>query len=403
MAETMKNTGIEWIGKIPEEWEIKRFKYCVEICNGRDYKDIEVDEGGYPVLGSGGEFARASKYSYNKPSVLLGRKGTIDRPMYYDKPFWTVDTMFYTKIPEFMNPRFAYYMATLIRFDYYSTQTALPSMTQTDLGSEKLPVPKKDEQKKIADFLDKQTSKIDAIIKTNEEQLEVLKKYKKSLITQTVTKGLLKNKEKKNKGIEWEISRLKYEVEGIFDIDHYMPDSIDKGIPYVMTGDLRDLFSQIDFSSCKQISESDYKKLSKKIKTDIGDIIFARYATIGTVCFVDVEIKNLISYSCVTIKTKKNRLLGKYLYYYLKSSAFIQEIEKYINSNTQGNVGIESLGKVYLPIPPLDIQNSIIAFLDEKCTKIDSLITQKQEAIETMQKYKKSLIYEYVTGKKRIK
>jgi type I restriction enzyme S subunit len=94
----MKDSGIEWIGKIPQTWEICHFKTCATICNGSDYRDVEIDEGGYPVIGSGGEFARASSYLYDKESVLLGRKGTIDKPVYVNFPFWTTDTMFYTKI-----------------------------------------------------------------------------------------------------------------------------------------------------------------------------------------------------------------------------------------------------------------------------------------------------------------
>ena len=98
----------------PTSWTIKRFKYCAQICNGGEYSDIEVEEGGYPVIGSGGEFARASKFSYCGKSVLLGRKGTVDKPLFVDGAFWCVDTMFYTKIKDFMYEKYLYYCALLI-------------------------------------------------------------------------------------------------------------------------------------------------------------------------------------------------------------------------------------------------------------------------------------------------
>lgn len=183
----MKNSGIDWIGKIPANWDIKKLKYCCRICNGAEYADIEVSDGGYPVMGSGGEFARASKYSYDKESVLLGRKGTIDKPLYVDFPFWAVDTMFYTKINKNMYPKFLYYSATKIRFDYYVTATALPSMTQRDLGSEPLTIPPYNIQMQIADYLDKECAKIDTTINDKKEQLETIKEYKKSLIYEYVT------------------------------------------------------------------------------------------------------------------------------------------------------------------------------------------------------------------------
>ena len=167
-----------------------------------------------------------------------------------------------------------------------------------------------------------------------------------------------------------------------------------------MTGDLKTLLSKVDFHKCKKISEDDYHKLCKKIQPCVGDVIFARYATIGTVCYVDVEVECIISYSCVTVKPNKDLLNGYYLFYYLQSSAFMEDVRQYINSNTQGNVGIEALYKVKIPLSNLCEQSEIVAYLDEKTAAIDSLIQKKEQLITELEAYKKSLIYEYVTGKK---
>ena len=104
----MKESGIDWIGQIPEEWEVTKLKYALLISNGKDYKDIEVEEGGYPVIGSGGVFARARNYMYDGDVVLLGRKGTIDKPLFYSGKFWTVDTMFYSTALNGNNITFMY-------------------------------------------------------------------------------------------------------------------------------------------------------------------------------------------------------------------------------------------------------------------------------------------------------
>ena len=137
-----KDSGIEWIGEIPGDWEVKRLKYFATIKNGQDYKDVEVDNEGYPVIGSGGEFAKASTYLWDRPSVLLGRKGTINKPLYVDFPFWTVDTMYYTDVFERTSAKFLYYLATTIRFDYYQYGSAVPSMTQRDLANVCFATPK---------------------------------------------------------------------------------------------------------------------------------------------------------------------------------------------------------------------------------------------------------------------
>ena len=214
----------------------------------------------------------------------------------------------------------------------------------------------------------------------------------------------------KDSGIEWigmipegwEVIISRFVLDQIGDVDHYMPETVDIGVPYIMTGDLKQKLSCINFESCKQISCLEYEMLSKKIKPSIGDVIFARYATIGTVCYVDVEINCIISYSCVIIKPAKNRLFGMYLYYYLQSTAFFEDVNQYINSNTQGNVGIEALYKIKLSVPPIHEQTQIATYLDAKCAEFDTLIAKKQQLLAELESYKKSLIFEYVTGKKEV-
>lgn len=93
-----KESGVEWLGEVPVHWVFGPFKRMAWIKNGRDYKNIEVSDDGYPVIGSGGQFTQASEYLFEGESVLLGRKGTIDKPLYVNGKFWTVDTMFYTEI-----------------------------------------------------------------------------------------------------------------------------------------------------------------------------------------------------------------------------------------------------------------------------------------------------------------
>lgn len=183
----MKDSGVEWIGEIPEHWRICRLKNYASICNGQDYKEILDENGIYPVMGSGGAFAKANDFIYNKPSVLLGRKGTIDKPLYVDYPFWTVDTMYYTIISEKNYVKFFYYLCKTINFEYYQYGSAVPSMTQRDLNNIIFANPKLEEQKEIADYLDKKCSAIDKLISKKEKVIDKLTEYKKSLIYECVT------------------------------------------------------------------------------------------------------------------------------------------------------------------------------------------------------------------------
>lgn len=181
-----KPSGVDWIGEIPEGWEVLHFKRNLSINNGRDYKHIEVDEG-YPVIGSGGAFANASEYLYDGEALLLGRKGTIDRPLYINDKFWTVDTMFYAVPNRKTCCKYMYYQASTAPLARYSTNTALPSMTQTSLQNLLMCFPPLPEQQSIASYLDEKCSEIDANIANLEKQIEKYKELKRALISEVVT------------------------------------------------------------------------------------------------------------------------------------------------------------------------------------------------------------------------
>ena len=183
----LKDSCVEWIGQVPEHWEVKKIKTFAKINNGLDYKAVIAEEG-YPVYGSGGQFAYANTYLYDGEAVLLGRKGTIDKPLYINDKFWTVDTMFYCVCNNKVSTKFFYYCCcSIIPFQYYSTSTALPSMTQSDILNHKVTFPSLEEQYQIADYLDTQTAKIDQAIALKTAHIEKLKEYKSVLINDVVT------------------------------------------------------------------------------------------------------------------------------------------------------------------------------------------------------------------------
>lgn len=218
-----KHSGVEWLGDIPNQWKLCRLKFMAKIKNGQDYKSVEAEEG-YPVIGSGGQFTYASKFTYDRESVLLGRKGTIDKPLYINEPFWTVDTMYYTEVNRDVYPKYLYYLALTIQFGRYSTNTALPSMTQEHLGNYFFASPSGEiEKKTIGNFLDHETAKIDTLIEKQQQLIQLLKEKRQAVISHAVTKGLSTlnggpNAKLRDSGVEWlgevpehwEIIPLKY-------------------------------------------------------------------------------------------------------------------------------------------------------------------------------------------------
>lgn len=182
----LRPSGIDWIGDIPKHWEIVPFKRAMAINNGCDYKHIATEEG-YPVIGSGGQFAYASDYLYDGEALLLGRKGTIDRPIHFVGKFWTVDTMFYAVPNNKANCKCLYYQSLGFPFDYYSTATALPSMAASDLANNPIVLPPLSEQHEIADYLDKKCAEIDGLKAKLKKKREALVELRQSLISEVVT------------------------------------------------------------------------------------------------------------------------------------------------------------------------------------------------------------------------
>jgi len=181
----MKDSEIYNIGLIPKEWDVVKLQRMMKVQNG---KPCEWVENGYPVYGSGGIFGYTNDYLYLGPSVLLGRKGTIDKPNFVDKPFWTVDTSFYTIIHEDNYPKYCYYIAkSIIDYKLYVYGSAVPSMTQSILHNIYIVKPSYSEQKTIATFLDKKIEEMNQLLQMKKDKIKKLNEYKKSLIYEAVT------------------------------------------------------------------------------------------------------------------------------------------------------------------------------------------------------------------------
>ncbi len=215
-----KDSGVEWLGDIPEHWEVVKLKNIASIKNGRDHKHVYDENGKYPIYGSGGVFGRANEYLYEKTSVLLGRKGTIDKPILVTEPFWTVDTAFYTEISQQVLPTIFYYLCKQIDFGKYVYGSALPSMTQKDLKEIHFALPTIKEQLEIVNYIEERTNIIDKLISKYEKQIELLEEYKTVLISNAVT-GQIDVR-------DWKAKRMEYEDrEESFGLDIAAEDSVE--------------------------------------------------------------------------------------------------------------------------------------------------------------------------------
>jgi type I restriction enzyme S subunit len=188
------------VGVIPENWEVRKLGEILKIKHGKSQHHVVVEDGQYPILATGGEIGRANKYLFDKPSVLIGRKGTIDRPQYIETPFWTIDTLFYTEISKKCVAKYIYYLFNRIDWYSYNEASGVPSLNTSTIENINIPLPPLPEQKAIAKVL----SDIDELVASIEKLIDKKQKIKQG------TMQLLLTGKKRLPGFtgEWEVRKL---------------------------------------------------------------------------------------------------------------------------------------------------------------------------------------------------
>ena len=392
--EEYKDSGVEWIGEVPEHWEVCAFKRKITINNGKDYKDF-LDNEIYPVMGSGGCFAYCSKFMYDGEALLMGRKGTIDKPLYINGKFWVVDTMFYAVPAKDLYCKFAYYLALTFPYSLYSTSTALPSMTQTDLGNNPVAFPLFSEQQAIAAYLDEKCEEINRAIDVQKKKIDLLNELKQTIITDAITKG-----------VEWigEVPEHWKVMKASLAFNHIGSGTTpstskkeyydDEGAFWLQTGDLTDGLIE---NTSKKISKMAVRECNLKFYPPNSVVIAMYGATIGKMGLLQIQCST--NQACCVLPSNKH-VNAKYTFYFFlsaKSDLLISAI-----GGGQPNISQDVIKKQKMILPPLSEQQAIASHLDEECAKIDSQISKANRRIELLNELKQSIITEAVTGKIKV-
>ncbi|MDN3702099.1 restriction endonuclease subunit S [Vibrio artabrorum] len=179
----LKGTKMCELVEIPEDWDGKTFGEVMSIRHGKDQKAVQVVDGLYPIFGTGGKMGTTNIPLYDKPSVLIGRKGTINKPRYADNPFWTVDTLFYSEISSKADPKFIFYKFSMIDWMQYNEASGVPSLNASTIESVTASFPSKQEQTAIAIIL----SDMDSEIQTLEQRLTKTRQIKQGMMQELLT------------------------------------------------------------------------------------------------------------------------------------------------------------------------------------------------------------------------
>ena len=428
MTEKMKPSGIAWVGDIPTGWRVKKIKYYTEIVNGStpDSGDSNCWDG--PIkwitpadmentgIISEGE-RTITQYGYNSCGTTMLPKGSvvISSRAPIGKINITGDVLCTNQgckslVSETDN-RYLYYLLLagqeeLVRL---GRGTTFVELSTHDLANFGIVLPEIAERIAIADFLDAQCAKIDSVIADIEKQIETLQKYRKSLITEAVTKGLDRSAPMKDSGIEWigeipkhwNINKTRYLASLCSgatpskDVYTYW----EGNIPWVSSQEVK---SDIITDTSLHISEEAIRSCSTKLMPAGTLVMVVRsgilqhtipVALLGVPATINQDIKAFVF---------KPEMIPAYYKYYIQgeNDALLNVLIK--DKTTVESIDNNLLLSLRVMVPPIQEQKDIVNYLDERCSKIDSIISDKQAQLDVIIQHKKSLIYEYVTGKKRV-
>ena len=405
----MKDSKIEWVGEIPEHWGIKRiasfYRLRNEKVSDKDFSPLSVTKKGIlPQLetaaksddGDNRKLVRKGDFAINSRSDRRGSCGISD----YDgsvslinivlEPRSVVSNAYYNWL--FHTEQFAdefYKWGNGIVDDLWTTRWQ-------NMKRISIPVPPLFEQKAIAGFLDEKCKEVDALIGEIGEEIETLEQYKRSVITEAVTKGLDPSAPMKESGIDWldEIPML-WETKRIAAFYQLRNEKVsDKDFP-PLSVTKQGVLPQLE--TVAKTDDGDNRKLVRK-----GDFAINSRSDRRGSCGIS-NYDGSVSLINIVLKPR-DKANNKYYNWLFHTEQFADEFYKWGNGIVDDlwTTRWQNMKKIIIPVPPMEEQQQIADYLDKKCNEIEEIITDKQSQIETLEAYKKSLIYEYVTGKKGV-
>ena len=417
----MKDSGIEWIGEIPEGWEVTKLKYLstfpIEKNAHTDspyigLENIESWTGKY--VSSDSQYDKSQALAFFENNILFGKLRPYLAKVFCASNDGCCSSEFcILNFSSSVNIRYFWNLLISPTFIDHVTKstygTKMPRANTDFIKNICVPVPPRIEQDRIALYLDATSAKIDSLISETRSSIEEYKKLKQAVITQAVTKGVRGEREMKDSGVEWigeipkewSTPKIKRLHNGLTDGTHGTFNRIDSGHILLSSKNVREFGIQLGENE-SFISEADYNLITANGFPQKDDVLLCCIgASIGRCTLYEFEEAMAFQRSVIFIRCN-SLILPRMMMYDLRSSNTLLQEQLLVNQSAQAGLYQGLVSEIFISLPPISEQKEIIAYLDAKCAEIDRLITKKEQLVKELESYKKSLIYEVVTGKREV-
>ncbi len=420
-----KDSGVEWIGEIPNHWTTCSLSKLFSIKAGgdvdlRNFSEDQSDEYLYPIYTNANDAKSVYGYSkvanYKANSITVSGRGEVGFAVYRNHAFDAIIRLLVLSPQKKCEPKFfAYFINEVINFRVESS--AIGQLSTLQISPYKIVLPSLSEQKSVVDYLDNETSKIDSLIEKQLQLIQLLKEKRQAVISHAVTKGLNPNVPMKDSGVEWlgsvpehwNITTVRNLIRSgklvLQDGNHgelhpTANDYVEAGIPFLMANNVRN--GNLIMGDVKRIS----KQLADKLRIGFakaGDMLLTHKGTVGEVALIPLDIKE--DYWMLTPQVTYYRWLGKkffnkYFYYQFQSFSIQSQLEIIGGKqSTRAYVGLIAQGDLVVAIPPINEQLDIASNILEKDKNYQLMIYKAESAIQLMQERRTALISAAVTGK----
>ena len=426
-----KPSGVKWLGEIPSHWEMKRWRFLMsenttKNSNRKERLQLQFRYGDIVRKANQSEESDVldtiSKYTIVEPDDIMinglnlnydfisqrvaqvQERGVITSAYISLRPTKIANSRYFTYFLKSMDAKKMFHgMGTGIRL----------TLSYNELKNQFIPCPSPDEQSAIAAYLDTATAKIDAAIAQQQKMIDLLNERKQIIINRAVTKGLNPNAKMKDSGVEWigevpehwEVRKTLFCLSmPITDGPHETPQLYEEGIPFVSAEAVSCGNGKIDFDHIRGfISKEFYDECCKKYIPKVHDIYMIKSgATTGKVAIVDTDRVFTIWSPLAVFRCNDEVVFYEYMFYLLQSNPYQLQVQLGWSYGTQQNIGMRTLEKLKVPIPPLSEQKIFASYIKDKCKPIDEAIEVANKQISLLQERKQIIINEVVTGKVKI-